>query len=290
MKNIITTAFLAIMLFATIGAKAQWEIPEDAKNTKSPTEATIESALIGKKLYNQNCISCHGTPTQADGILPTATDLGSDAYFARTEGETFYQITSGMGAMPSFAETLTEEERWNVVHFVQSFNPESTIDLSKAQSVNFDLNVNLNDADKSIEATISTADSAADLQGVKLEFFVKRYFGDLPITDAPVKTDSNGVAKVSFPHDIPGDEQGNLEVIVKFENADMHGDAEFRKTIAWGTHTEYENILEKRAMWGTAKKAPLWILSLYLGITGGVWLVILYVAFQLLKIKKAGKE
>ncbi len=290
MKYIITSVIFTLLLFFSLGVNAQWEIPDADKNKKAPNETSIELALKGKKIYKQACISCHGTPTQADGILPTATDLGSDKYFERLEGEAYYQIAIGMGAMPGFKDKYSEEEIWSVVHYVKTFNPESTVDLSAFKSVEFDINVKLNNNDKSIVTTISTADTSVSIEGIKMEFFVKRYFGDLPITDAPMVTDANGSIKVVFPNDIPGDEQGNLDVLVRFENQDMHGNKEFKKTINWGTHTEYRDIMSERAMWSVGTKTPIWLLALYLGITGGVWLVIFYVLSQIMKIKKAGKK
>ncbi len=284
MKNIITSAIFTLLLVSSFGVKAQWEISEEVKNKKAPNEISQELALKGKKLYNQACVSCHGTPTQADGLLPTATDLGSDKYFDRTEGEAYFQITEGMAAMPGFADKFSDEERWNIVHFIRSYNPESTVDISSIKTINYKIDVKLNDSDKSIVATIS-ADSSVTVSGVKMEFFVKRYFGNLPIT-APVVTNEEGTVTVAFPNDIPGDAHGDLEIIVKFENSDLHGTAEFRKNVAWGTHTEYVDILSQRTMWGVGSKAPWWIIGIYFGIVIGVTLTILYVVFQLFLLKK----
>jgi len=285
MKNIITTIIFTLLMVTNFSVKAQWEIPEEAKNQKSPSEPTIELALKGKKLFDQTCVACHGNPSMGNGILPTATDLGSDKYFERTEGEAFFQITNGMGAMPSFADQFTDEEKWNIIHYIRSYNPKSTIDLSSAQTIDYKIDVKLDEATKTITATISS-DSTVGVEGVKMEFLVKRYFGNLPITDAPVFTNSEGTATATFPDDIPGDQNGDLEILVKFENPDLHGTAEFTKMVAWGTPTEYKDILSQRAMWGTGEKAPWWIMFLYIGTVTGVSLTILYVLFQLVMIKR----
>lgn len=285
MKNIITSIIFTLLMVTTFGVKAQWEIPEKAKSQKSPSKPTEELALKGKKLFDQTCVACHGNPSKGNGILPTATDLGSDKYFEKTEGETFFQITNGMRAMPSFANQFTDKEKWNIIHFIRSFNPESTINMSSVKTINYKIDVQLDETNKTILATISS-DSAVGVDGVKMEFLVKRYFGNLPITDAPIFTDSEGSATVTFPDDIPGDQIGDLEIIVKFENTDLHGTAEYRKVVAWGTHTEYKNILSERAMWGVGAKAPWWIMFLYIGTVTGVSLTILYVLFQIVMIRK----
>ncbi len=285
MKNIITSIIFTLLMVTSFGVKAQWEIPEKAKNQKSPSKPTEELALKGKKLFDQTCAACHGNPSKANGILPTATDLGSDKYFERTAGETFFQITNGMGAMPSFKDQFTNKEKWNIIHFIRSFNPESVLDMSSVKTINYKIDVQLDETNKTISATISS-DSAVGVDGVKMEFLVKRYFGNLPITNDPIFTDSKGSATVTFPDDIPGDQVGDLEIIVKFENTDIDGTAEYRKVVAWGTLTEYKDILSERAMWGVGAKAPWWIMALYLGTITGVALTVLYVLFQIVMISR----
>lgn len=38
----------------------------------------------------------------------------------QTDGELFYKITQGGGPMPSYEETLTEEERWKIIHHLRT--------------------------------------------------------------------------------------------------------------------------------------------------------------------------
>jgi len=51
-----------------------------------------------------------------------------------------------------------------------------------------------------------------------------------------------------------------------------------------------ENLFADRVLWSTNDRTQWWLILAYLGVVGGVWLVIGYVIFQILKIYKAGKE
>jgi mono/diheme cytochrome c family protein len=42
-----------------------------------------------------------------------------------TDGEHFWKITAGRGGMPSFAKDLTEEERWQVINYINIFSKRS---------------------------------------------------------------------------------------------------------------------------------------------------------------------
>jgi mono/diheme cytochrome c family protein len=39
-----------------------------------------------------------------------------------TDGEHFWEIATGRGGMPSFAKDLTEEGRWQVINYINTFN------------------------------------------------------------------------------------------------------------------------------------------------------------------------
>jgi len=79
----------------------------------------------GKIIYNKFCASCHGVTGQGDGKVvewgnfPTPgpyTTKHKDA----TEGQMFYSITYGKGLMGPHASILSKEERWKVIHYVQT--------------------------------------------------------------------------------------------------------------------------------------------------------------------------
>ena len=70
---------------------------------------------------------------------------------------------------------------------------------------------------------------ANDQEGLPIEeldlyFYVKRTFSLLPIGDAFNTTDENGIVVVEFPTDLPGDTEGNVEIVVKIIESDLYND------------------------------------------------------------------
>lgn len=292
-KNIVITAFTISFVFSLQNLFAQWNIPETAKNQEAPFEISAETVLKGKEIYYKECNSCHGDPGKNNVVPldPVPTDLGSQDFLSsRNDGEIFYQITTGMGTMPTFKQNLNDEQRWQVVHYIRSHSDEITVDLS-SQKQELDLSVELADAEHKINAIVKGENkegALAPVSGVDVIFYVKRYFGDLPIGEA--STNANGYAAVEFPADLPGaDTLGTAEIIVKFKNPDMFGEAEVRKTVTWAKPFHFKNPLDENHIWAPRANTPRWLLFSYLGVVGIVGLTILWVIGQLIRIRKYGK-
>ena len=108
---------------------------EEARSRTNPVPATEETIEKGKKLFQGKafCVTCHGRdgkglggdiePGTLKGPLPrNFTDKEWQA--ARTDGELFWILKNGSKgtAMASFIPLiLTEEEAWQVLHYVRSF-------------------------------------------------------------------------------------------------------------------------------------------------------------------------
>lgn len=85
----------------------------------------------GAALFQQHCIACHGADGRlmlklADqkGYPVIARDLSAPWTFrgGSTPADLYLRLTTGLapGPMPSFADTMTESERWDVVFYVRS--------------------------------------------------------------------------------------------------------------------------------------------------------------------------
>jgi mono/diheme cytochrome c family protein len=103
-----------------------WIAPEEAKRMKNPVKATRASTQKGKEIYESKCALCHGVngdgkgPASA-GLNPKPTNFRESHGEKMTDGEHFWKITTGRGGMPPFANDLTEEERWHVINYINSF-------------------------------------------------------------------------------------------------------------------------------------------------------------------------
>ena len=111
--------FVLVILAArhTISYSQDWQVPEDKTGKVASFKFDDVSHKNGEKIFQQNCISCHGTPGKNNFVqlVPPPGDPATDKFQKQTDGDLFYKITTGRGAMPSFKNTLTEEERWSVI-------------------------------------------------------------------------------------------------------------------------------------------------------------------------------
>jgi mono/diheme cytochrome c family protein len=102
-----------------------WVVPEDAKAVKNPLAATPDVLAAGAALYVDKCANCHGDKGKGDG--PEAemydtppSDLTRPGRFDNTtDGEIFWKITKGRRPMPGFAKQLSDDQRWQLVHYVR---------------------------------------------------------------------------------------------------------------------------------------------------------------------------
>ena len=107
------------------------ELPFDYENTEEGyqlAKTALKSTLTeidaerSKSLYTIYCASCHGSKGDGQGELSKREKfLGIPDYKDRdiTEGSIYHVIMYGKSMMGSHASQLTEEERWQVVAYVQ---------------------------------------------------------------------------------------------------------------------------------------------------------------------------
>jgi mono/diheme cytochrome c family protein len=116
-------------LLATAHDIKGWVVPPEAKAVKSPLEPTPAVVAAGAALYADKCANCHGDKGKGDGPeaemydTPPA-DLSEPGMLAEmSDGEIFWKISKGRRPMPTFEKQLTDEQRWQLVHFVRTFAP-----------------------------------------------------------------------------------------------------------------------------------------------------------------------
>ena len=129
----LTAAITAVALIAGVGvavvsAQGPWAAPADAKNVKNPRAAKKsdkKEMAEAKKAVETNCAACHGNSGKGDGPAaaalppPKPANWTSDAVQKETDGELFWKISNGRGAMPPWKH-LSEKDRWDLVNFVRT--------------------------------------------------------------------------------------------------------------------------------------------------------------------------
>jgi len=129
---------IAVITFIkTFSSRWKEEKPEPPVLIGDPPKATPELLAKGKELYAQaKCWQCHGNEGKGDG--PSAEELKDDLGFRIrpadfTKGQfkgggdvrdIFRAMTTGLDGtpMPSFADSMKEDERWAISYYVLAFS------------------------------------------------------------------------------------------------------------------------------------------------------------------------
>jgi cytochrome c oxidase cbb3-type subunit I/II len=126
-----------IAYIKTFSSRWKDEKPEPPVPIGDPPKATAELLARGKELYAQaKCFECHGDGGKGDG--PAAAELADDLGFPIrpadfTKGQfkgggdvrdVFRTMTTGLDGtpMPSFADSMKEDERWAISYYVLAFS------------------------------------------------------------------------------------------------------------------------------------------------------------------------
>lgn len=122
--------------FSEDPSKAQFNFPYPYENTtegyelagaelRTPFPRTEETIAEGEVIYGKFCVHCHGKTGKGDGpVVSVGGHPPPNAYDKQLkdlpEGKLFHSVTYGKGVMGSHASQLNKEERWKVVHYVQT--------------------------------------------------------------------------------------------------------------------------------------------------------------------------
>ncbi|MBP6184922.1 MAG: cytochrome c [Saprospiraceae bacterium] len=115
------------------------DTPEDrllatAQIVKNPFPITEKGLAIGKDLYTINCAICHGDKGDGAGYLvrddggvypAQPANLISDPFISSSEGRFYHSIMYGLNVMGSYADKLSYEERWQVIHYIRSLQAQA---------------------------------------------------------------------------------------------------------------------------------------------------------------------
>ena len=109
---------------APVHAQGAWEAPAAEKGKKNPLPADAATVAQGKKVAEVNCVSCHGAKGKGDGaaavaLTPKPADWTSKKVQAMSDGEIFWKLSTGRGAMPPW-KFLPENDRWTLVRYIRS--------------------------------------------------------------------------------------------------------------------------------------------------------------------------
>ena len=114
--------------------------PESVIKVPKETPKTLEGIARGRQIFAEACASCHGPLGRGDGqqmmrdsagfpIKPR--DLTAGVFKGSSESkDLYYRIIAGLpgSPMPSYAGIYTDEQLWDLIHYVQSLAPQGVED------------------------------------------------------------------------------------------------------------------------------------------------------------------
>ena len=118
---------------------------------KNPLTLTEENAEMifdnGKDLFMANCAHCHGKEGDGNGPMVESGAYSGVPDYANLanlgDGQLFYSIYYGKGAMGAHGSTLNKKEIWTLVHYIRKFQDsdygpgsEMTADVEDAEVAN----------------------------------------------------------------------------------------------------------------------------------------------------------
>ena len=97
----------------------------ESRDLPNPVPRSQQALEQGEWLYEVYCAVCHGATGQGDGQIVEyflrMPNLSAPHIANYTDGWLYSIIREGGFAMPPFAHSMSEDERWALVHFVKTF-------------------------------------------------------------------------------------------------------------------------------------------------------------------------
>jgi hypothetical protein len=144
------------------------------------------------------------------------------------------------------------------------------------------------DSVKTVSVKAYTIENGKEIpvKGEPVLVYVPRMFSLLQIGE--ISLDDNGTGTLEFPSDLPGDKEGNLIAITKFEENATFGNVEKQTNLKWGIPTDYSQPSTHRALW--TKTAPKWMIYTLSILLIGVWGHYLFTIISLIRIRMDSKK
>lgn len=130
------------------------------------------------------------------------------------------------------------------------------------------------------------------VKGVDIAIAIKRMDAYLNVNEtSSFTTDSTGKVSADFKRDsLPGDKDGNITIVAKVDDNDRFGNLYTEKKVPWGVKFTPINVFNRRTLFATRNKAPVWLLLMAYSIVISVWVILIYLVATLFKIKRLGKS
>jgi hypothetical protein len=168
---------------------------------------------------------------------------------------------------------------------------EGTLDITKSR---MSIDTISDGETRSVVVTVTSLEGGkwVPAKEVEMKIGVQRLGGILGVNDeATFTTDSSGQVTAEFAKlKLPGDNKGDLILVAQVEDNETIGNISASMSAPWGVPAVHEKNFFKRSLWGTNHRTPIWLLLMAYSIIGTVWGVLIFLVFQLSKIKRLGRK
>jgi hypothetical protein len=203
-------------------------------------------------------------------------------------------VTDGKGAATielakDLKITTDKSGMWN---FSSGFKGNDTIEAASSELSVKDVVLEVTFAEPDSVKTVSvkayTIENGKEtpVKGEPVLVYVPRMFSLLQIGE--ISLDDNGTGTLEFPSDLPGDKDGNLTAITRFEENATFGNVEKQENLKWGIPTDYSQPSTHRALW--TKTAPKWMIYTLSILLIGVWGHYMFTVISLIRIRMDAKK
>jgi mono/diheme cytochrome c family protein len=291
MKKIlyILSALLLTTIFEVFGSD-DWPVPAEYANLENPVVYNNQNVREGRDIWDKNCKSCHGDPGKynALALVPPPPDASSDLMQEHTDGELFFKITYGRGAMPQFETTLSTDDRWKVVTFIRRFDPRNAGLLADEELLKGKIYALVGNNNTSIDIVAELQNKSGQMEklsGNTIYVMVQKTFGNMLV--GTVNTDNEGRASFNIPGDMHTKTDGKVDFVLT-----LGDDFEPTTFAISGVQVRESRAFEPppRVLWSTNDRTQAWLLATYFAALIGAWSTIGYIIWQIVKIWKLGQN
>ena len=132
-----------------------------------------------------------------------------------------------------------------------------------------------------VQVLADSADVSVPIVEAPVVVYVKRMFRPLKVGEGT--TDESGNVEIEFPLDLPGDENGNLEITAMIEESETYGSLAATTSKTWGYVVAQDVEELPRALW--SPNPPLWMFITFIILMVMVWGNYVIIIFKLFRIR-----
>ncbi len=237
--------------------------------------------------------------TKIDGKFQMVSGINLNLFLDKDSAGTLIAkvVTNGKGeATAIIPPSLKNEWSSSIKHtFLATFAGDKKYESSKADLTVGKAKILIDTtSDRKITATVFEMKDTSwtPVKGVELKIAIRRLDADLSVNEtATFTTDSLGQTSADFKRDsIPGDAKGNITLVAKIEDNDQYGNLSIEQSVPWGAKFVGENNFNKRTLFATRDKSPIWLLLMAYSIVITVWGILFSLVDTIFKIKKLGEQ